>query len=249
MQEQLAAGGHRGIKAKTLPTAAELVSLSQELLDAARNHDRNPAALGILKALNPDHLEAVLTTDAARKAFWINVYNALNLHWMPTQGDWGLNQRIRHFFQRKLELGGGRLSLNDIEHRILRRSRIWWARGWSRHPFPKRWEKQLRVDQLDPRIHFALNCGANSCPAIRHYSLEGVEAELEMATVAFLQNETEVEEGKVMLSSLFRMYLGDFGGRAKLLIWLEKYLPEVQVDSKIRYRPYDWTPNLNKWAE
>merc|ERR1712020_23232 len=42
---------------------------------------------------------------------------------------------------------------------------------------------------VDPRIHFALNCGAKSCPPIKTFTGDEVEEQLEVATQAYLESE------------------------------------------------------------
>lgn len=249
MEEQLAANGGFSAKAKTLPTAFELIALSQEFLDEVRNGELNPPSMAALENLEYRIFVQTLSSDSARKAFWINIYNALNLVLMRQVPIGDRNARIRMFFVRRMRVAGISMSLNQIEHGILRRSKIWWAKGWLSNPLPPRWIAQAQVQQLDPRIHFALNCGANGCPAIRHYTLEQIDNELELATKVFLEFESKVTGDLVESSDILRMYLGDFGGRRGLLLWLGKYLPGIHAGMNIRFRPYDWTVNLDKWAE
>lgn len=249
MEEQLAADQGVNSRAKTLPTAADLIALSQELLDAVRNAESNPAAIAALERLDFGVIVQALSSDGARKTFWINIYNAFNLILMQQLPPGNKQARIRVFFVKRMKVAGISMSLNQIEHGILRRSRIWWAKGWLSNPIPSRWIAKAQVQQLDPRIHFALNCGANGCPAIRHYTLEGIDKELELATKVFLEFETKVTAETVELSEILRMYLGDFGGKKALLRWLGNYLPGIQRGMKIRFRPYDWTLNLQKWGD
>ena len=60
------------------------------------------------------------------------------------------------------------------------------------------------VVNLDPRIHFALNCGANSCPPIGVYSGKSLKRQLEMASQSFLGSSTVVnhDTATVTLSKL-----------------------------------------------
>lgn len=67
-------------------------------------------------------------------------------------------------------VGGHTFSLDDIEHGILRCNKkhptsgaVAFSISDPRLPFV------LHLP-LDPRIHFALNCGAKGCPAIRAYA-------------------------------------------------------------------------------
>lgn len=60
---------------------------------------------------------------------------------------------------------------------------------------------------MDPRIHFALVCGAKSCPPIRLYSAANLEEGLAAAAEAFVGGEVEVDVGKreVRLSKIFKV--------------------------------------------
>ncbi len=43
------------------------------------------------------------------------------------------------------------------------------------------------VSPVDPRIHFALVCGAKSCPPIKVYAPTSLEEGLDSATMAFCE--------------------------------------------------------------
>ncbi|KAK3852495.1 hypothetical protein Pcinc_040913, partial [Petrolisthes cinctipes] len=64
----------------------------------------------------------------------------------------------------------------------------------------------------DPRLHFALNCGAKSCPMVRVYSGRGQQLEggLEGATVSYLQQEVSLKEGRLQLPQILEWYMTDF---------------------------------------
>lgn len=67
-------------------------------------------------------------------------------------------------------MGSLLFSLDDIEHGILRCNTP--PPGASDSPFDASDErKPLSLTRLDPRLHFALNCGARSCPPIKVWPL------------------------------------------------------------------------------
>ena len=80
---------------------------------------------------------------------------------------------------------------------------------------------------MDPRIHFALNCGALSCPPIRVYSAANLEAGLAAAAAAFCSAEVRVlrEQREVELSMIFKWYGSDFGSIDQLLAFIANNLP------------------------
>lgn len=127
---------------------------------------------------------------------------------------------------------------------MLRRSRIWWAKGYLKKPFPSAFERTARVKEPDPRIHFALNCGAVSCPPVYPYHPENVEDDLEKVTLDFLSTEMEEKGKEVWVSSLFKMYPGDFGGKKGILDFLERRgLIRNLKDRRLHFLPYDWAPD------
>ena len=192
-----------------------------------------------------------------RLAFWTNIYNTAVIHGVI---ELGLERSVKEspgFFDRiTYEIGGFRFSLNEMEHGLLR--------GNRRHPYrvlrPFR-ERDARLEfaivPLDPRIHFALVCGARSCPPIGFYEAEQIDFQLELAAMSFI-NSPQVkilpEEKTVFISMIFKWYKIDFGGSDNALLdTLLKYLDEGKDKTflkenrnqiTIRYQPYDW--NLNQ---
>ena len=79
---------------------------------------------------------------------------------------------------KEIPIAGKQWSLDDIEHGIIR-ANTKHPYQFFRLPFPKSNDprRSLCVSTLDPRIHFALNCGANSCPPISTYTPEALDEE------------------------------------------------------------------------
>ena len=115
--------------------------------------------------------------------------------------------------------------------------------------------RNLSLEDLDPRIHFALVCGSRSCAPIDFWKAESVDAQLEKAAAHFI-NSSEViilpEQNKVFLSQIFKWYKRDFGGKSQILNFVLKYLRsretfhflEKNIDNiRVEYLFYDW--NLN----
>ena len=174
-----------------------------------------------------------------QKAYWINFYNALTVRtvldrypvesirdidispgWF-SDGPWGAAL---------VEVEGEAVTLDDIEHRILRP--IW----------------------RDPRLHYALNCAAAGCPelAAEAYRADALEAQLDRAARAYVNHPRGVEataDGGVLLSSIFDWYAEDFGaGRAELFAHLARYA-EADLAAALTRGPrisgyrYDWALN------
>ncbi len=175
---------------------------------------------------------------AEQLAFWINLYNALTVdlvldHYPVTSilkinispgffsvGPWG---------KKLVRVEGAALSLDDIEHRILRP--IW----------------------RDPRIHYAVNCAALGCPnlALEAYTAENMERLLEANAVAYVNHPrgARFEDGALIVSSIYRWFVADFGGgHAGILNHLRRYArgelaEKVARNNLIGDDDYDWSIN------
>lgn len=193
-------------------------------------------------------MREALDSELKKRAFWLNVYNAYGQLLLEQEPVDLLNGRARmaHYSARRICIAGRSLSLNDIEHGMLRGSRIWWSKGYLRNWFPSSFEKAYRVP-LDPRIHFALNCGAASCPAIAFYTAENLDTELELAVSVFLEDDVEFNEpmNRISVTSLFNWYAGDFGGRKGIISFLQDHgsIPN-NTNPDIVFKPYDWSTHL-----
>ncbi len=101
----------------------------------------------------------------------------------------------------------------------------------------------------DPRVHFAINCGAVSCPPLmnKSYRASTLNKTLRERTVAFindpLQNEFSTTELK--LSKIFEWYKEDFTKTNITLITYLNQFSKVQMAQgiKISYKEYDWSLN------
>jgi hypothetical protein len=171
-------------------------------------------------------------------AYWVNLYNALTLDvvldhypvdsirdidispgWF-SNGPWGAEL---------IEVEGTQLTLNDIEHRILRP--IW----------------------QDPRIHYAVNCASIGCPDLRvePYTADGLDAQLEAAARAYVNDPrgAEVAGGDLTVSKIYTWYQEDFeNSDAGVIRHLKRYADaalEAALDgvSEIADSRYDWSLN------
>ena len=227
----------------------KLVQLSQDFMYAAKTGEETSRFIIQLKNSSIDDIAAIIKTDDDKKAFWINLYNAYTqvaLKQNPGQYE----RRGKFFGSRKIEIAGHLFSLDDIEHGILRRSKIKWSLGYLNKLFPGKVEKKFRVEKLDYRLHFALNCGAKSCPPIAFYKTENINQQLDLATKAYLRSEAEYDEknNAIKLPALMSWFRPDFGGKRKMIVLLQELLI-VPVDKKpaIKFKTYDWTIYLQNY--
>lgn len=167
-----------------------------------------------------------------RLAHMINAYNALSMFnvlrsGVPvTHAGWA---KLRFFVLRKFDVGGQALSLYSLENDVIRPATR--ARN-------------------DPRVHFALNCSAVSCPVLPRvpFTADALDAELERETRAFFARQenfrVDAEQRTVWLSELLDFYPEDFVPQpaASLLAYANRYAPQpAPLDFRVRFTPYDWT--------
>lgn len=187
-------------------------------------------------------LEAAAATDPrdasrdAQMAWWINLYNALTVQLILDHPDVDsirdISSGLFSFGPWDLEVirvAGEDLTLNDIEHRILR-------------PLFR-----------DPRIHFAVNCASLGCPdlAAEAYTAAKLERLLAAGARSYVNHPRGVslDAGRLTLSSIFDWYRGDFPeGRTALLEWLAGHAEPALAErlgafeGRIRHA-YDWDLN------
>lgn len=220
------------------------VALSIRLLRDSHESSKLSELKNQLSNLRLRDLENDLQSTDSRKAFFINCYNAF-VRILLTEKKPDLCspvQRNKFFSAKLIYIGGYALSLNNIEHGLLRHSKIWWSFGYLPDLFPGDFEKKFRLP-LDYRIHFALNCGASSCPPIRYYEPEKLHAQLTLATESFLSAEVDYNASTKVatVSKILKWYLGDFGGEKgiKKLLFQQQLIPS-ETDVRIAYKNYDW---------
>lgn len=225
------------------PSNASVPDLAVSLLRAVEAGEDTTDLERELAALDRERLVDALRDDGTKKAVWIDLYNAFAQ--LPLRANPRLFEDKRTFFgAKRIPVAGRFLSLDDVEHGLLRRSQWKWGLGYLRNPFPDDFERSLRVETRDPRIHFALNCGAASCPPIAAYSPAEIDRQLDLASGSYLQSEAEYDSTKdvARVPRLCLWYYGDFRGRSGIRSLLRRYdvVPEDETP-RIRFANYDWS--------
>jgi len=232
-----------------LHSSNALVALSQQFIYAAKTGDSTTNLEKVLKNISYDVLKNSVASDEEKKAFWINIYNGYTQVLLKKNPD-QYKSRNKFFKRKQIDIAGKNFSLDDIEHGILRRSKVKWSLGYFNKLFTNKTERDLRVDKLDYRIHFTLNCGAKSCPPIAFYNPENLTPQMDLATKAYLTGEAEYdkEKNKLYLSALMSWFRRDFGGKKKMKVLLKK-LNLIPADSNptIHFKKYDWNLFLNHY--
>jgi hypothetical protein len=145
-----------------------------------------------------------------------------------------------------------RFSADDIENGVLRGNRrnpmlpiVPFGRGDPR--------LGMAITSLDPRLHFALVCGARSCPPIAFYDEAKLDEQLESACHNFINAggaEFDETSNTLHLSRIFGWYQKDFGGRRGVIELIKQCTRNGELRSaleaggvRIKYAPYDWSLN------
>jgi hypothetical protein len=225
---------------------------ARRLLESIRAGEDPGPYLSTLAGYDHEALSPVRNDRNAALAFWLNLYNAgtqLLLERRPKL--YGSPLRVLRFFRADAVTVAGRgVSLDEIEQGVLRGSRSKYGLGYLPR-IPRRFERRYRI-ACDPRIHFALNCGAASCPAIRSYEVEAVENQLDAATRLYLDETVEYEESKdvARVPRVFLWYRGDFGGGDGIRSFLRDYdaIPG-QSTPRLRYQSWDWEQAKGKFVD
>jgi len=188
-----------------------------------------------------DYLDSLQAVDPRKLskneqlAYWINFYNALTAQVVVEEYPVQSIRKIRFLTspfgpwdKNFVKVQGKKLSLNDIEHGILRP--IW----------------------KDPRIHFAVNCASIGCPNLIDEAFTAANADelMEEAASDFINHSrgVEIQGDTLVLSSIFDWYGSDFGSNeVEIVAYISQFFDGNTSDltalNKFSYQ-YDW--NLNQ---
>ena len=200
------------------------------------------AYLAALHAVTPAELEG--WSQPQRFAFWINAYNAHTIQLVvenyplksirKLDGAFGINTVFdKEFIPMQAHHPDGKddkLSLNDIEHEILR--------------------KKFK----DARVHAAINCASRSCPPLRSeaFVADRLEAQLQEQMKTFVgdptRNRIDPSQKKLGLSEIFKWFAEDFERDAKSVKeFVIRFAPPEKADfirtAQLGYLDYDWDLN------
>lgn len=170
-------------------------------------------------------------------AYWINLYNVsvvgvvVDNYPVDSIRDISTDPivRLNVFKKPSVKVKSGTLSLDDVEH------------------------KKIREPFKDPRIHFAINCAAESCPPIRPEPFVGARLDQQLDDQArkFLNATVHLEGDVLRVTKIMDWFKDDFeqwGGGT--IPFLKKYLPPDKVKKigttkgiEIEYDDYSWKLN------
>jgi hypothetical protein len=183
--------------------------------------------LDFIKNVSPQSHPKLFPTKNDKLAYWINAYNALVIKLMiENPGTNILEISFGHLiWLTKFDVGLKKISLYEIEHKILRK--------------------------LDSRIHFAISCGSKSCPPLGQRVFLGstLDVQLENSAKDFINDKNNVfidfDNKTLYLNKIFKWYKKDFNNVKKYIV---KYLNDGTSFNQIKgfnikYNDYDWSLN------
>lgn len=214
-------------------TDNRLLNFSKELLVEVKRGNSTDSIRMELAQLEPEALYS-LNDDASKITFWLNIYNAYFQE--LGRSDSALDLTI--FKKKLIPLAGKRWSFDEIEHGILRRKQEFG-------------HDSLKVEAVDYRIHFALNCGAESCPPIGTYKKQKLNEQLELATKWFINSTTEInrDQKKVKISELFDWFAEDFKGTSEIIKLITFYTGEDVEGYEIEFIPWSWESSFGNFKD
>ena len=224
-----------------------LLRLSEDFLYKVKLNEPTTELEKHLENLDFERLIVGLNNDNAIKTFWLNMYNG----WFQVLAVREKLKRPEIFISKRITIASKKFSLDNIEHGILRKFRWKFSKGYLPSFFPGKTIKQLAVEKIDYRIHFALNCGAKSCPPITFYKYENLDRQLDVAAKVFLNSETEIDSlNKVVkVTKIMDWFSGDFGGKKGIRRIIKKTLDKEVDGYKIIFKPYNWDERLHNFSE
>lgn len=171
-------------------------------------------------------------TTAEKIATWSNIYNAVTVRYIvgeyPTKSIRSGLFSAGPWKKVKTMAGGQNISLNDIEHDVLR-----------------------NLD--DPRIHYAINCASYSCPNLLPKALDAntLDKVLDKAASDYINNPrgVTVTDRGLVVSEIYNWFEEDFGGSKSAVIdHLLEYADadlkaQIEANPTIRKYDYDWSLN------
>ncbi len=226
--------------------------IAADMLDRVIKDQDVSKHMDLLKNANVDDLQKQLNNDALRMCFWIDVYNGNSQYLLKKNPEPYKKDRNGFFKKDQIEVAGYKVSMNDIEHGVLRRGATIWSKGFIRIPWRNSFVRHFKVSNVDWHIHFALNCGAKSCPPVCVYYPDRSTEQLDKAADYYLNKECEYSKEKEMVKvpALMTWFSCDFGSKNDKRAILKEYkvIPN-ESKPKIEYKDYDWTIKIENYKQ
>jgi hypothetical protein len=224
------------------------------VVDYAALKEHHAALAGVMaKFGEPSAADERAWTRNQRLSFWINAYNLFTLRaivdhypirsaWLTLQPRNSIRQIDGVWTALSWSAAGRKVTLDDIEHRI------------------------LRPEFKEPRVHFAINCASVGCPPLsaEPFRPAPLNEQLDAAARSYLAREQglQVRGQTLFVSRILEWYGEDFvatfapeaGGKPDRLeraarAVVARFGPPAAADlarkpsTRIKYLDYDWSLN------
>ena len=213
------------LEAHVAPVEAESIAYNGVAYNAWARDPAHGKAHRALKNTDPEQFQ----TKTGKLAFWINAYNFLTIDLVTDKGERESIRNLGGLFTSpwknyEWQINDQAYTLHEIEHDIIR-------------------------PMGEPRIHFAINCAAKSCPDLRSeaYRANRLDNQLDDQVETTLKNASKgLREGKgdiIYVSKVMDWFSEDFKD-GDLKAWLAQYRPQlIDEATSIRFINYDWSLN------
>lgn len=180
-----------------------------------------------LKTLQENHPSSSWSKNE-EMAFWINLYNAFTIQQVLEVYPVSSIMKVaggKVWDSKKIKVGSKEYTLNQIE-------------------------KDMLLKKFgEPRVHFAVNCAAKSCPPLMNkaWTADNIQSSFDLRAGMFINNLSfnTISASSVQVSKIFEWYANDFGGSSNLIKYINKYAKlTVSSSAKVTYKEYNW--NLNE---
>lgn len=190
---------------------------------------------------------AIPEGEADRRAFWIDVFNALMLH-AGRGRDATRIFLVMEIFRTRYTVAGVPLTLDEIAHGLLRDGAAPPMLPWTR--ISRSDPRRPFAVPFDPRIHFALSTGAYSSPPLRVYDGASLDQDLDAAERSFLRAVSRWDPRARVLetSRILSWYGADFGGKQGVRERVARALgvsAEEVRGARLVFSPFDWTSSIS----
>ena len=160
-------------------------------------------------------------------AYWINLYNAFTIKTIleayPVKSILDIDGG-KVWDKRSITIDGKAYTLNDMV------------------------QKQLLERFQEPKVHFAVNCAAASCPPLlnKAWTEENIQRHYIKQANAFINHTAHntLSTDQLELSQIFNWHADDFGGKDQVVAYIKQYAEtDLQADVQVSFKAYDWSLN------
>ena len=209
------------------------IALSEEILISSQAGEDTTSLRRQLFYIRQSKLEKSLYADDLKKVFWINIYHAF---YIIISNETKESNKILNI--KRIKISHTILSLDDIEHGILRKYKFKMGYGYFTNPFYSSFITRTAVEKVDYRIHFALRSIKVMSISIPTYDSKHIDQQLSLVAKNFIELKTEFDhDAKTIQVSNFILHnLKDFGGKKSVKKIMETIFKKDFSTYRLRFK-------------